>query len=487
MEINRAISGWKKFCSVAVFAVLYVLFPLYTDAQVCKVKDGNMYIELKKDISEKDLDSFIEHFDLRDLSLKYLLKSGNPDSLDKTGWRIVVNTDKLLALSKQLISSEDLVNVADKIIFTSKDHGVSAMFPAVDNGQVFGYNRFRKKDGFAVNDSVVTFFLPGNLNVQRVMLAGSFTNWESGAIAMEKADNGWIANITLMPGKYWYKFIVDGKWMLDDDNYLRENDGEGNTNSVYYKTNYLFRLDTFTKAKKVYLAGSFNNWKPRETLMKQTGDGWELPVYLANGTHTYKYVVDGDWKTDPGNPDRFPNEFNEFNSVIHLGKPFQFSLKGYEYARSVLLTGTFNYWRKDELYMKRSGDCWEFSYALGPGNYEYKFIVDGMEIPDPDNPLQVNNKGSMNSYLVLEPNHTFKLAGFDNAKKVMLSGDFNGFNADHTFMKKKDAGWEFSLHLTRGKHLYKFVVDGKWTLDPANPLWEQNKYGTGDSVIWIEK
>lgn len=487
MEMIMAISGLKKYCSMAVYAACCLLMPLMLDAQVCKVKDGNMYIELKKDISEKDLDSFIENFDLKDLSLKYFLKSGNTDSLHKSGWRIVMNSDKLLALSKQLVSSDDLVNVADKIIFASRDHGISAMFPSVDNGQVFGYNRFKKKDGFAVKDSVVTFFLPGNLDRQRVLLAGSFTNWQTGAIPMNKVDSGWIANVTLLPGKYWYKFIADGKWMLDDDNQLRENDGEGNTNSVYYKTNYLFRLDDFTDAKKIFLAGSFNNWKPKETAMKRTGNGWVLEAYLANGTHTYKYVVDGDWKTNPGNPDRFPNEFNEYNSVIHLGKPFQFSLKGFENARSVLLTGTFNYWRKDELYMKRSGDCWEFPYALGPGNYEYRFIVDGKEITDPDNPVQVNNNGNMNSYLVLEPNHTFKLAGYTNAKKVMLAGDFNGFKPDHTFMKKVEGGWEFSLHLNRGKHLYKFIIDGKWALDPANTLWEQNNYGTGDSVIWIEK
>lgn len=487
MEMIMAKPGIGKYCSMAVCAALCMLLPLIADAQVCKVKDGNMYIELKKDISDMELDSFIVHFDLKDLAIKYFLQSGNPDSLHKLGWRIVKNSGEVLALSKQLISSDDLVNVADKIIFASKDHGISAMFPSVDNGQVFGCNRFKNKDGFAVNDSVVTFFLPGNLNRQRVLLAGSFTNWEPGAIPMKKVDSGWIADVPLLPGKYWYKFIADGKWILDDDNQLRENDGEGNTNSVYYKTNYLFRVDNFAGAKKVFLAGSFNNWKPKETPMKHTGTGWVLEAYLANGTHTYKYVVDGEWKTDPGNPDRFPNEFNDYNSVIHLGKPFQFSLKGYENARSVLLTGTFNYWRKDELYMKRSGDCWEFPYALGPGNYEYRFIVDGKEITDPDNPVQVKNNGSMNSYLVLEPNHTFKLAGFTDAKKVTLAGDFNGFKPDHIFMKKVEAGWEFSLHLTRGKHLYKFVVDGKWTLDPANKLWEQNNYNTGDSVIWIEK
>jgi len=37
-----------------------------------------------------------------------------------------------------------------------------------------------------------------------------------------------------------------------------------------------------------------------------------------------------------------------------------------------------------------------------------------------------------------------------------------------------------------GKHLYKFIVDGKWIKDPDDPLWEGNEFGTDNSVIWIE-
>jgi hypothetical protein len=54
-------------------------------------------------------------------------------------------------------------------------------------------------------------------------------------------------------------------------------------------------------------------------------------------------------------------------------------------------------------------------------------------------------------------------------------------------MKKENGGWIFTAHLSPGKHLYKFIVDGKWIIDPANKLWEQNEYGSGNSVLWIEK
>ena len=53
-------------------------------------------------------------------------------------------------------------------------------------------------------------------------------------------------------------------------------------------------------------------------------------------------------------------------------------------------------------------------------------------------------------------------------------------------MKRIGEEWVFSVHLSIGKHLYKFIVDGKWMIDPGNPLWEDNEYGTNNSVIWIQ-
>jgi hypothetical protein len=52
-------------------------------------------------------------------------------------------------------------------------------------------------------------------------------------------------------------------------------------------------------------------------------------------------------------------------------------------------------------------------------------------------------------------------------------------------MKKQGDEWILPLHLANGKHRYKFIVDGKWILDPANKLWEQNDEGTGNSILWI--
>ena len=290
----------------------------------------------------------------------------------------------------------------------------------------------------------------------------------------------------LKPGKYWYKFIIDGNWSIDYDNMLHENDGMGNENSVFYKTNFLFKLDGYANAKKTYLAGSFNNWRPAQLQMLKTQGGWELPLYLAEGTNTYKFIADGEWITDPKNDKRLPDGENGFNSVILIGKPYLFKLNGYTNAKRVILTGSFNKWRKDELFMNRSSMGWELPYTLGAGNYEYRFIIDGKEITDPLNPLVTNSvKNGGNSFLIINPNFIFRLKGFSNAKSIFLAGDFDNWSEYALPMKHEGDEWIFNIHLSPGKHLYKFIVDGKWIIDPHNKLWEQNEYGTGNSVIWI--
>jgi peroxiredoxin len=73
-------------------------------------------------------------------------------------------------------------------------------------------------------------------------------------------------------------------------------------------------------AKAVYLAGTFNEWKP--TALRMDGPDasglCRTTLPLGSGTHEYKFVVDGThWRQDPGNR-RQVGFYN--NSVIELGK-----------------------------------------------------------------------------------------------------------------------------------------------------------------------
>mgnify|MGYP000689127499 CR=1 FL=1 len=475
-----------SFC-VLVWMVAFIISG-FSQETVRKytVKNGRMFIECSRNIKDWELDRFINDFGLHELGLKTFIRKKGDDSLIKSGWKVEVNNELEIVISKPLLALDNLNNPADKIIAMEKNRTFEERFPSVNNGILMGYNRFRNKTPFAVKDSIVTFFLRDNPRARRVMLAGSFNDWDPERLSMTRTDSGWIAFVKLGPGKWWYKFIVDGRWQVDGDNAISENDGMGNVNSVYYRPSTTFVLNGFTNANRVYLAGSFNNWRPRDLEMTKTPTGWRLPLYLAQGTHTYKFVVDGNWHADDRNREKLPDGNGNFNSVIRIGKAHPFKLNGYTNAKSVVLAGSFNGWRTNELYMTKTATGWEFPHVLGPGNYEYKFWVDGKWISDPDNPLTADNKMG-NSFLIIGANYTFRLKGLGGARSVYLAGQFNSWSPNSFAMRRDGNDWVFTVHLSIGKHLYKYVVDGKWILDPGNKLWEQNEEGTGNSIVWISK
>jgi len=49
-----------------------------------------------------------------------------------------------------------------------------------------------------------------------VLLAGSFTQWELGAIELKRLKSGvWKTTVSLEPGRHSYRYIVDGAWHDD--------------------------------------------------------------------------------------------------------------------------------------------------------------------------------------------------------------------------------------------------------------------------------
>lgn len=487
MEIKRTtyqFGRMVRFIACVLLCNIPVLLFAQKPVKKYTVSAGRMYIEITKDISLASLDSFITQFDLQELYLKDFIRRNLKDSLQKKGWKIEKNNEAGFVISKPVGSFDAINNPVDRIIFTEKHPTFAERFPSTNNGIVYGYNRFKNHFPFEQTDYTVTFFLKNFNKADRVMLAGSFNDWKPNDLSMQKTDSGWISRVKLKPGKYWYKFIVDGRWRADDDNYLKENDGLGNINSVLFVTNAVFFLKGHEDARNVSLAGSFNQWRAKDLAMTKTTGGWILPLYLAEGTHVYKFVVDDKWYRDETNKNQLPDGVGSFNSFVTLGKPHVFKLNGFKNAKEVRLTGSFNDWRPFELPMQKTSTGWELPYVIGPGNYEYKFWVDGSMIADPANPSTVSNG---NSLLIINPNYTFRLKGYAAAKKVALAGDFNNWNPGSLIMKREGDEWVFPVHLSIGKHRYKFIVDGQWILDPFNKLWEQNEHNTGNSIVWIDK
>ena len=77
----------------------------------------------------------------------------------------------------------------------------------------------------------VTFLFKGAGT--EVLLAGDFTDWQNGALAMTKTDNGFELKKTFpMATTLKYKFIVDGAWIFDIKAPDKIDDGFGGFNGV---------------------------------------------------------------------------------------------------------------------------------------------------------------------------------------------------------------------------------------------------------------
>ena len=74
------------------------------------------------------------------------------------------------------------------------------------------------------------------------------------------------------------------------------------------------------EAKKVFLAGDFNDWNPEQYSMRKFKTGMcTKKLKLAPGRYEYKFVVDGEWCTDPANDNCQVTDMGE-NSILEVGE-----------------------------------------------------------------------------------------------------------------------------------------------------------------------
>jgi len=77
-----------------------------------------------------------------------------------------------------------------------------------------------------------TFKLTGHTDAEAVAIYGSFNNWIQTKNYCAREGDGWVCRIDLAPGKYSYRFLVDGVGMIDPANPATEDDGQGHVDSV---------------------------------------------------------------------------------------------------------------------------------------------------------------------------------------------------------------------------------------------------------------
>ncbi|MBT4291860.1 hypothetical protein HOD41_04155, partial [bacterium] len=290
-----------------------------------------------------------------------------------------------------------------------------------------------------------TFSYNAGSSVGSCFVAGEFNDWSTSSTPMADDGNGvYTTTVDLSSGSYMYKFVVDGNWIADPENQNSADDGFGGLNSLItigdsapattttaptssgsidVTFNY---TPVISGVSGIYLAGDFNGWSDSSDKMSDDdNDGtYTVTMALTPGSHTYKFVVDGNWQTDPANSNIEPDGLGGDNSLINVreGKdpfaaasssdsnddagmkvvPFQCNANG---GKDVFLAGSFNDWNDSRDRMRDSNEDGIFTTTLllQPGSYEYKFVVDGNWKQDPDNSETAEDGfGGNNSLIVVD-------------------------------------------------------------------------------------
>ena len=98
-------------------------------------------------------------------------------------------------------------------------------------------NSFYAQSESKTNIKSIKFkFQPVIAGVEKVFVAGTFNDWNGSKNAMSDPDGDGVFETSLLipPGRYLYKFVVDGNWLADPNAKAFEPDGQGGRNGVFF-------------------------------------------------------------------------------------------------------------------------------------------------------------------------------------------------------------------------------------------------------------
>ena len=81
-----------------------------------------------------------------------------------------------------------------------------------------------------LNEVLVKAMFP---EAKEVRVVGDFNGWRADETTlMSRKDGSWLKQLNLEPGQYHYRFVVDGQWLADPENPLRERNPYGEFDSL---------------------------------------------------------------------------------------------------------------------------------------------------------------------------------------------------------------------------------------------------------------
>jgi glycosidase len=181
-----------------------------------------------------------------------------------------------------------------KYQFVTETHTLDPDAPLSSDGKK-NQIQITKSDSKETMDYTFSFDLPENVNEgDRVTVAGEFNGWNPQATDMTDRDGDGVyeATLSLSPGEYQYKFVINGgeRWISDPKATKYSNDG--NRNSIVTVGGHIFSYNPDKNINGVMLIGDMNDWEPFNTILREntkTG-AYESSLWLKPGQYQYQFI-----------------------------------------------------------------------------------------------------------------------------------------------------------------------------------------------------
>jgi glycosidase len=192
---------------------------------------------------------------------------------------------------------------------------------------------------------------------------------------------------------------------------------------------------------------------------------------------------------------------------------------------AVYLAGSFNDWSPDKDLMKDDDKdgIYELTLKLAPGQYQYKFVVDGSWLADPSASAEADDGyGGKNSMVDVPADGKAMIVGIaaggaaatakpaakpaaepaagggvrvtflyevgeGQSSQVFVAGSFNGWDPTAEKMSDEDGDGIYVLvkEMAPGEYHYKFVDNGNWLTDENAASFVDDGFGGQNSVLTV--
>lgn len=150
------------------------------------------------------------------------------DNLLETVIRINISLRESASFGKPVIEhnkysagAKDYLKLANEILKDSKTRSLDKFYR--DSEDIISRSR-----------SILVRFTFHSPDARYVYVVGDFNNWalDDNSRLEHSKNGGWQKSLTLKPGKYRYKFVIDGRWVHDPDNPYHEDNTFGSVDSI---------------------------------------------------------------------------------------------------------------------------------------------------------------------------------------------------------------------------------------------------------------